>query len=538
MLGGSISSLPEDPNQLKDLLLSSYTQIMRLEQENTEQASQIEELKKEHGILLDELSLLRMKLFGRRSEKLSEQELLQSLLFDEAELNLKELAPEPSIEVPAHTRRKPRREKLPEELPRIEVVHDIPEEQKTCGCNTKLKCIGKEVSEKLDIIPQQLRVIRHIRLKYGCPACEGSKDNEHPAIRIAPVPPQIIPKGIASAGLLSYIITGKYCDGLPLYRQEKQFDRIGIPVPRPSMCEWVMKGASQCTPLIEMMHEDVRAGPMIQMDETPLQVLGERGRKNTTKSYMWVMRGGDPEHPILLYKYHQSRGAKVPELYLNGYQGYVQTDGYKAYDEVCKADGIIHVGSMAHARRKFKDAAKASKKAGGAAEGLSRIAKIYRIERRLRDQLKGAKISAEEFVSQRRESVQPILDGFHTWLEVKEKQVLPSSLLGKAVTYTLGQWKKLIRYLDQAYLTPDTNLVENAIRPFCLGRKNWLFSGSPRGAHASAALFSLIESAKANGIEPYRYLRHIFEQIPRAKTREELETLLPHRIKPPDLPVL
>ena len=274
----------------------------------------------------------------------------------------------------------------------------------------------------------------------------------------------------------------------------------------------------------------IRAGPMIEMDETTVQVLKELSRPNTSKSFMWVMCGGDPEHPVLLYRYHPTRSKEVPKVYLDGYRGYLKTDAYPGYEEIGNADDIIHVGCWAHARRKFDEAAAVTKKTGAAEKGIAFIGKLYRVERELRSQLDRKEIGPDDFVRMRRERVRPVLESFRKWLESKTGTVLPSSLLGKAVAYTLNQWQKLERYLEQAYLTPDTNRVENAIRPFCVGRRNWLFSGSPRGAHAGATLYSLIETARANGIEPYRYLRHVFERIPLAKSPEDLENLLPYRI--------
>lgn len=513
--------LPNDPDELKRLIIALSEREEEAEQERVR-------LEKANEILLDEVSLLRLKLFGKRSEKLSEQEILQGRLFD-AELET-DAPTEQSIEVPSHRRRKPKRRPLPADLPREEIVHDIPEEQKICACGAELLRIGEETSEKLDIMPQKIKVIRHIRPKYACKVCEGSSDEDQAAVRIAPPVPQMIPKGIASAGLLAYIITGKFCDALPYYRQSKQFERIGIDIARSSMCEWVMETARRCERLVDLMKTRIRSGPMIQMDETTVQVLDEPGKENAAKSYMWVARGGDPDHPLLLYQYHRGRSKQIPLEYLDGYSGYLQTDGYKGYDDAGKLPGITHVGCWAHVRRKFYDAQKASKKTGSAEQAVGQIGKLYAIERKLRTQFESGQIDGHQFVSLRSEQVQPILYQFHRWLEKRSDQVPPSTLLGKAVQYVLGQWPKLVRYLEQPYLAPDTNLIENAIRPFVLGRKNWLFSGSPRGAYASSTLYSLIETAKANSIEPYRYLRFLFEKIPIAESEEDLEKLLPHRI--------
>jgi transposase len=249
---------------------------------------------------------------------------------------------------------------------------------------------------------------------------------------------------------------------------------------------------------------------------------------------MWVMRGGPPETPVILYRYHPSRSAAIPLQYFSGFHGYLQTDGYKGYGDVGSQPGIIHVGCWAHVRRRFDEAGKASKKAGSAHEALGWIARIYRIERELRAQ----QLSPDAFVRNRKKQVLPILQDFKQWLDTKALQVPPSVLLGKAVNYALKEWPKLLKYLGSPYLTPDTNLVENAIRPFVVGRRNWLFSGSPRGAHASATLYSLIETAKANGIEPYRYLRYLFIKLPLAQSREDYLSLAPQGLDQKDFEAL
>jgi transposase len=254
-----------------------------------------------------------------------------------------------------------------------------------------------------------------------------------------------------------------------------------------------------------------------------VQVMEEPGRANTTLSYMWVARGGEPQAPVILYHYAPSRSAEVAKEILGNYQGYLQTDGYEAYDRACEtAENIVHVGCWAHVRRKFFEAQKSSKKAGSAEMALSMIGKLYGAESE-RDMHK----DLQEFAAARRRLVNPILVDFRTWLERRASQVPPETLLGKAVGYALSQWPKLIRYLDHPALTPDTNACENTIRPFVIGRKNWLFSGSPRGAAASATLYSLIETAKANGQEPYWYLRKLFEGLPAARSDAEVLSLVP-----------
>jgi transposase len=385
--------------------------------------------------------------------------------------------------------------------------------------------IGQEASEKLDVIPPQLRVIRTVRPKYACHDCEGSGDERRSAVRIAPMPPALIDKGIATAGLLAYIVASKFCDSLPLYRQEKQFARIGVELSRRTMADWMIAVSEACAPLMRVLEARLRSGPMLQIDETTVQVMDEPGRANTSLSYMWVARGGSPEAPVILYHYAPSRGVDVARHMLGDFEGYLQTDGYEVYDRVCDgAKNVIHAGCWAHVRRKFFEAQTSAKKAGSSEVALSAIGRLYRAE----DE-RGVHADPEVFAAARRRLVEPTLAEFHTWLQRRASQVPPETLLGKAVGYTLTQWPKLVRYLEHPAMTPDTNACENAIRPFVVGRKNWLFSGSPRGAAASAVLFSIIETAKANGHEPYWYLRGLFEKLPRAHTEAEILELAPFR---------
>jgi len=513
MGGGNTTALPAEVAPLQQL-------VIELRQQNSVLSSRA-------AVLEEELRLLRNRIFGRRSEQLSAEELKLAGLFSEAELPPPRVqTPEASIEVAAHRRAKPGRKPLPADLPREEVIHDIPEEEKICSCcGAPLVRIGQETSEQLEYVPARMKAIRHVRPKYACKKCEAAE-----SMKIAPVPAQIIEKSIVTPGLLAFVLVAKFCDAIPFYRQEKQFARIGVELSRADFCHWAVEAALKCDPLIEIFIEQIRAGPVVQMDETRVQVMNELDRANTTLSFMWVMRGGPPERPVILFRYHPSRSASIPLQYLKDFKGFLQTDGYEGYTEVGSLPGIIHAGSFAHVRRKFDEAGKASKNAGSAHEALGRIAKIYRIERDLRDR----KLSPGEFLRQRKDQVLPILEDFRQWLEVKSSQVPPSMLLGKAVSYARTEWPKLLRYLDSPYLTPDTNFVENSIRPFVIGRRNWLFSGSPRGAHASATLYSLIETARANSIEPYRYLRYLFTRLPLAKNKDDYLALTPEHLDQSD----
>ncbi|HHJ19495.1 MAG TPA: IS66 family transposase [Gammaproteobacteria bacterium] len=270
------------------------------------------------------------------------------------------------------------------------------------------------------------------------------------------------------------------------------------------------------------------------MDETSLQVLQvlqEPGRSPTSKSYMWVFRRGDPEKPVLIYEYHPTRSGDAASAFLRDFQGYVQTDGYKGYDFLDHSKGVRHIGCWAHARRKFMDVIKAqgkNRKAGAGDRALSYIKKLYRLEKYARKN----GLSPEEIYSIRQKEAKPILDDFEKWLARKKLQTPPKGLLGKAITYTLNQWHRLKGYVEDGILDIDNNMAENSIRPFVVGRKNWLFSGTPEGAEASALLYSLIETAKANRLEPYAYLRYIFDRLPLATTLEDYEALLPWNLSP------
>jgi transposase len=494
----------------------------------------------ENKLLREQVLLMKSKLFGRKTEKLPAADgAMQEILFDEpaVEASNENVQGGPVIEVPAHTRRKSGRKPLPEDLPRVEVEHDLSEEEKVCGCGCMMERIGQVASEQLDIVPARMQVIRHIRYKYACKSCEGVESGG-PTVKIAPVPEQIIPKSIATPGLLAHIFTAKFVDAVPFYRQEKQFERLGVELNRTSMSSWAMKVADRCGPLMEMLHSEILSGPLINADETTVQVLEEPGRSSTSKSYMWIFRGGPPGKPCLAYQYHPSRSGEVAKKYLDGYRGYVQTDGYAGYDFLDDLPGIVHVGCWAHARRKFMEVIQAQgkdgkHKAGSADVALGYIQKLYGIEKDARS----LELNPEDLYRVRQQKARPILDEFKAWLDKKALQTPPKGLLGKAVAYALGQWGRLIKYIDSGLLTPDNNLAENAIRPFVVGRKNWLFSGNQEGANASATLYSLIETAKANGLEPYRYLRHLFENLPLAYTADEYKALMPQHIDPASLVV-
>jgi transposase len=399
----------------------------------------------------------------------------------------------------------------------VEVIHELPENERHCPHDGSLLTeIGEVTSEQLDIVPARIQVIRHIRKQYACRCGQ--------CIKTAALPPQPIPKSMASPGLLAHITVSKYQDALPLYRQETILNRIGVDLPRATLANWMIQAGGLIQPLINLLRDRLLSYDILQMDETPVQVLKEPGKTAQSKSYLWLQRGGPPDQPVVLYDYDPGRGAGVPKRLLDGFQGYLQTDGYDGYNAVVAVNGLTHVGCMAHARRKFDEAVKAqgkNRQRGKAHRGLALIQKLYRIEKQAR------KLTPDARHDYRQRHAWPILDELRAWLDEALPQVPPTSATGRALNYLHSEWDKLIRYLDDGRLEIDNNGAENAIRPFVLGRKNWLFSASVKGVKASANLYSLIETAKANGLEPYAYLRHLFTELPKAETAEAIEVLLP-----------
>jgi transposase len=515
----SVAEIPvKDVLQLQQLLVEKDRLIAEQARRITEQQSQI-------AALLEQFRLQRHQRFGASSEQAPGQ----GTLFNEAETLVAETPDEvtPSAAtLTADTPKQPgrgRRRPLPPELPRIDVVHDLAAGQHQCACGCQLSALGEEISEQLDIIPAQVRVIRHIRKTYACPRCETAPIT-------APLPAQPIPKSNASAGLLAHIAVAKYQDGLPLYRQEAILQRAGIDLSRQTLARWMIQTAELLQPLHNLLRDALLSGPVIHCDESVVQVLKEPDKPPQSPSYMWVQAGGPPPHNVILYDYHPSRSGQVPLRLLEGYRGYLMTDGYEGYNAIAGGDGISHLCCWAHARRKFVEAKRAQPKTKGAAKtgkvdvALNFIGKLYGIEQGLRGSDRETRYRIRQ-----RDSV-PTLTQLRLWLDKTLDTVLPKGKLGEALQYLHKYWPKLIRYTEDGGLPIDNNRVENAIRPFVVGRKNWLFSDTPQGATASALIYSVIESAKANNLEPYSYLRHVLKELPAAASVEAFEQLLPWRV--------
>jgi len=384
--------------------------------------------------------------------------------------------------------------------------------------------ISEKITEQLDIQPARVQVLRHVRKTYACRACDGKPVT-------APMPAQPIPRSLASPGTLAHVAVVKYVDGLPLYRQEKKLARTGVHLPRSTLAHWMVKAGELVQPLVNLLRDRLLAYDIVAMDETRLQVLKEPGKPAESQSYLWVQRGGPPDHPILLYDYDPSRSQTVPIRLLEGFAGYLLTDGYEAYGKVCADYGLTAVGCWAHVRRKFDEAIKAQgllgpgkRKASLAGTAMAMIQQLYRIERETKS------LSPDERQRIRQERAIPLLRDIRTWLDEHLPIVPPRSALGKAMNYAHNQWPKLIVYVEDGRLRIDNNLTENTIRPFVIGRKNFLFCDTVAGANASANLYSLIETAKANGIEPYAYLRTVFTELPQATSVDKIEACCPCRM--------
>ena len=517
---------PVLPTNITELTALLYAQQAAHETEFSRAIAAIErEAQEKIQHLIEQMIQARHRMFGVSSEQLT----AQGRLFDEAETlaagttEVDDIAAIPTAgESPADTNNKTskaargKRSPLPVELKRIDIVHDVPEQERTCPCGIPMIVIGEEISEQLDIIPMQVQVLRHIRKRYGCP---GSLH----APATAALPPQPLPKSNASANLLAMLLAVKFIDGLPLARFEIVLARHGIRIPHQTLARWVIGAGKLLQPLLNLICDSLLEGPFIHMDETVLQVLKEPDKPPTSNSYMWVQTGGLPDKPVVLFDYAPSRSGDVPVSLLQDYRGYLMTDGYEGYAKVTRTDGIEHMVCWAHVRRRFVEAVRVQPKGkrGRADEAVKLIGRLYKIERDCKDAT-----NAQRLLIRQQHSI-PALNALHEWMTQTLPSVAPSSALGTALSYMKKYWSRLTRYTERGELPIDNNACENAIRPFVVGRKGWLFSDTQAGAHASATIYSLVQTAKANGIEPYSWLRRVLRDLPAAQTPEHIEALLP-----------
>lgn len=494
--------------------------IVRQDQNINEQKEKIAELTTQVKILEEYVALAKQRQFASKSEKFN---INQLSFFDEADYPKNQeaiLKAEEEIQVASFTRKKPGRKALPKEFPRKPVVHDLQEHEKICLCGYELTHIGNEKSEQLEIIPAKVYVIEHIRKKYACRKCEET-------IRMALLPKQPIPRSIAAPGLLSHVLTSKYQDHLPLYRQEQILRRIGVDIPRATLSLWVIKCAQLLKPLAKLLHKTILSYDIAYSDETTLQVLKESNKLVQSKKYMWLFAGGPPDQFCFYYQYHPARSHQVPKDFFANFKGYLHCDGFPGYDTLAaKNNHIILSGCLYHARRKFVEVAKLAHYQDGVSNTvINYIAKLAKIEEDSKD------FSQEDKFNIRNEKARPILNELYNYLVSKQPQILPKSPLGQAVSYTLNQWTKLLTYLKDGRLENNNNRSERAIKPFVIGRKGWLFANSVEGANAAAIIYSFVETCKWHGVEAYDWFRYVLAELPLC-SEDKLESLLPFNINP------
>lgn len=509
---------------LQQQLVEKETEIQQ-RNDVLEQRNQTVKQRDQYIQLLEELlRWKRIQQFAARSEKSAHQH----HLFDEAELEAeidarRDQLPDDREEADApREKRKARQRGFSEHLLRERIELTLTDAEKA-GAS---KVFFTKVKEELQFIPAQLKV-REIWQEKAVFIEQGEE-----RIVAAQRPVHPLGKCIATTSLLAYIITAKYADGLPLYRLENIFKRHGHEISRTNMAHWVIRLDQVFKPLINLMREVQNSSDYLQADETRIQVLKEDGKTAQADKWMWVTRGGPPDHPSVLFEYDPSRAGSVPVRLLDDFSGILQADGYSGYGRVCAQNNITRIGCWDHARRKFVEASKAAKPKGKAKQAklskadmaLSYINKLYVIEREIKD------LSVAERYRIRQELSLAKLNELKSWLETNVTRVLKDSLTRKAMEYTLNQWPTLVGYCERGDLQISNVLAENAIRPFALGRKAWLFADTPQGARASATCYSLIETAKANQLEPAAYIQHVLEHIAEAETVEALEQLLPWNV--------
>ena len=472
--------------------------------------------------LAHEMATLKRLKFAAKSEGYNVEQ--KSLLQETLDSDLAAVAAEIEAMQPAARsageKHSPKREKLPEHLPRREILHEPG--STTCRCGCQMKRIGEDVAEKLDYQPGVFTVERHIRGKWVCAGCEKLVQ--------APVAPHVIDKGLPTTGLLAQVLVAKYLDHLPLYRQEAIFERAGHLIARSTLAQWVGECGVQLQPLVDSLAEELRRQPVLHADETPVAML-KPGHGTTHRAYLWsyCTTQFNPMQAVV-FDFAESRGGQHVRGFLNlpgtpdkpAWQGKLVTDDFSGY-KACFELGVTEVGCMAHARRKFHELW-ANHQSTVGEQALKFFGRLYDVEREV------AGADAQARLDARRRS-RPVADALHQWLRQQRQKVPDGSATARAIDYSLNRWVALTRFLEDGDLPIDNNWVENRIRPIAIGRSNWLFAGSLRAGKRAAPIMSLIHSAKLNGLDPYAYIRDVLERLP-TQPASRIEELLPHRWKP------
>ena len=519
----------------EEMVTISRAEYERLQQENAqleakfaareqEQAQVITSLTLQNEWLLEQLKLSKKKLFGRSSEQ------AEQLVMDQLSLTYNELeayifgmnsAGKAPVTVKAHERKRQSGSVLdivPEGTPTEVVEHRLPEEKLVCeACGNQMVEIGKEVHRSLQMKPAQFWIREDVYYTYACKNCEQETGEAN--IAKAAKEPALLPGSFASAEAVAYLATQKFVMYSPLYRLEQEFNRQGLKLSRQTMSNWLLNTSEKwLRPVYDVLREQLCRELVLHADETTLQVLKEPGRSSTSKSYMWLYRtSGCAKQAIVLYEYQSTRKAEHAEAFLKGFSGWLHADGYQGYHKL--PENIRVVGCWAHARRKFDEALqtlpKEMQKDASAAIGECYCSRLFKLEEAF------AELTPEERYKKRLEQEKPVLDALLSWANEMQVKTAPKSAMGRAIHYLLEQWPYLTRYLEDGRLELSNNRAERSIKPFVMGRKNWLFANTPGGAQASAVIYSLIETAKENGLDPYRYLLWILQNAPGLSETDE-----------------
>lgn len=523
MLGSGSMNLPRDvahlsTQELRDLTTALIAQLSAKEEQLTARDEELKFKQLKIDQLTHEMAVLKRWRFGRRSERLDPAQ--RSLLEESIDEDLEAISRELEALRGKRTREerpkdKPRRTALPSHLPRREVRHEP--ESTVCSCGCQLERIGEDVSEKLDYTPGTFQVERHVRGKWVCRSCE--------TLIQAPVPPQIIDKGIPTAGLLAHVLVSKFADHQPLYRLEGILERAEVRIPRSTLGQWSGACGVELSPLTQAMKTALLSRSVLHADETPVPML-KPGLGHTHQAYLWSYGTTqfDPM-PLVVYDFAESRGGHHARAFLGAWSGKLVCDDFSGYKALFER-GVIEIGCMAHARRKFEELHE-NQRSEIAAEALLYYGLLYDVEAEAREQ----RLDAVGRQRLRAEHARPVAENLQKWLILHRSKVPDGSATAKAIEYSLGRWQALTRYIEDGDLPIDNNWLENRIRPVALGRSNWLFAGSLRAGQRAAVIMSLIQSAKLNGHDPYRYLKDVLERLP-TQPASRINELLPHCWQP------
>lgn len=508
MMTDKIKNIIENNPELQDYISS-------LEIDNDNLKTVIAERDAEINLLKEAMLLSRAKMFGSSSEKTAEGQLSLGF-FDEAEKESNLSASEPTLDRITKKKRKSRTENI-SHLETEVTEYTIPEDKLLCPeCHTPLKKISDETRETIKLYK---RVIRHLekRAVYACPNCE--------LIMKAPMPKLPIEGSLASASALSQVIVDKYANGIPLYRQSADYDRVGLSLSRQTLSNWIMKSSETLDIVYQAMKKELLTKAILHADETTVQVLKESGKPANSKSYMWLYHTGRYETPIVIYEYQPSRSGSIPKNFLTNFKGYLHVDGYAGYQTV---ENTTLVGCLAHVRRYFSDAYKIiehteNAKESNTAKGLSYCNRLFALDKESKD------LDIEKRYNFKQEKIKPLFEEFLTWVKFASNDALPQSKYGKALTYALNQLPNVMHYLEKGELDIDNNLAERSIKPFVIGRKNWLFSNTVSGADASARLYSIVQTCILNNVNPYLYLDDTLTKLANMTVNQDtdIQTLLP-----------